>query len=182
MLTQEELNRLFIYDPESGHLVWRRREQSDFKAERDWRAWNSNNAGSVAGSPNNFGHIRVRYNNKFYLAHRLIWKMVNGEDPEIIDHINGNPADNRIENLRSASIFSNMRNVRTRSERKGRCFGVFRIGRRWVVRIGEEGKQVQIGTFTRLHEAIAIRKCAEIVRGYHPLHGQPAYFSKAEPK
>jgi hypothetical protein len=49
---------------------------------------------------------------KSYLCHRLIWELVNGEIPEglTIDHIDQNPLNNKIENLRCVPNKVNVRN------------------------------------------------------------------------
>lgn len=62
-----------------------------------------------AGSPDTNGYWRLNIQRKAHLAHRIIWEMVNGPIPAgaVIDHINGNAKDNRIENLRLATISQN---------------------------------------------------------------------------
>lgn len=47
------------------------------------------------------------------MAHRLVWFFATGEmPPHEIDHINGDPADNRIANLRLATSAQNKQNIR----------------------------------------------------------------------
>ncbi len=56
--------------------------------------------------------IRVEFKGKRYLVHRVIWKMLNGEissDLEI-DHVDGNPFNNKISNLRLVDASTNQRN------------------------------------------------------------------------
>lgn len=45
-----------------------------------------------------------------YLVSRLIWKMAYGWDPLYIDHIDHNPGNNRLTNLREVSHQGNQRN------------------------------------------------------------------------
>ena len=64
----------------------------------------------------------VRINKKTYLAHRVVWLWHHGTWPECIDHINGDFRDNRIENLREASLKDNMGNRRKRSKTQSSSF------------------------------------------------------------
>lgn len=56
------------------------------------------------------GYILVGVDNRLYLAHRLIWMMVYGEWPNVIDHKNGDPSDNRLVNLRNVNQSENILN------------------------------------------------------------------------
>ena len=57
------------------------------------------------GTTANGGYIQITRGIKRFYAHRFIWEMFNGEIPKgmEVDHINGNPADNNIENLQLKS-------------------------------------------------------------------------------
>lgn len=57
-------------------------------------------AGYRAGRRHVNGHIEVRVENVPYMAHHIIWFLHYGEWPQkSIVHVNGNKADNRIQNL-----------------------------------------------------------------------------------
>jgi hypothetical protein len=77
MLSKEELNNIFEY--KNGDLIRKK-------------------TGKIINSSSN-GYLRARINKKNYFAHRIIFMMNYGFVPKIIDHINGNPSDNRIINL-----------------------------------------------------------------------------------
>jgi len=68
--------------------------------------------------------------NRYFFAHRLIYFIATGEEPDYIDHINGDRSDNRIENLRAATNSQNMANQQRR-----RPVWVYRQGRKWYGRI-----------------------------------------------
>ena len=79
-----------------------------------------NKDGNEAGSIVNGGYVSVYVNNGVNrkMAHKIIWEMFNGTIPEgmELDHINGNPADNRIENLQ---LLSHHQNTLRKNKSKG---------------------------------------------------------------
>ena len=81
MPSSTALNSAFIYDPETGDLYKR------------------------VGHESSSGYTYIYLDGRQYPAHRVIWKMETGREPEgVIEHINGNLSDNRIENLRDVSV------------------------------------------------------------------------------
>lgn len=68
-------------------------------------------------------YYRVYCLNRSYAVSRIIWEMFNGEIPEgkQVDHININPQDNRIDNLR---IVDNIHNSQNRKKSKSNTSGV----------------------------------------------------------
>ena len=101
-LTQERLKEVLRYDAEGTGMFVRATRQRGCRV------------GEVVGSFDPFGYIKIGVDAKDYLAHRLAWLYVYGYMSEnLIDHINRNPADNRISNLREVSQQCNMRNTGT---------------------------------------------------------------------
>lgn len=100
-LTQDELKYYLRYNPDTGLFIWLNPLSTNVKT------------GHIAGSKDSCGYIQIKIKNKKYSAHRLAWLYVYGSLPkEMIDHINGNPSDNRIINLREADNRLNMSNLK----------------------------------------------------------------------
>lgn len=100
------------------------------------------------------GYIRVRRDGKEYRAHRVIWEILKGPIPDgmLIDHINGNTRDNRIENLRLATRQQNNIN-RVKSGQSTLPKGVVKVGARYRARITRNSKTISIGTYDTPEEA-----------------------------
>lgn len=70
--------------------------------------YNNKIKGELAGWQTHRGYWMVKLCGGKFLAHRVIWAITHDEWPEEqIDHINGDPSDNRIENLRIANQSQN---------------------------------------------------------------------------
>ena len=92
-----------------------------------------------------------------------------------VDHINGNPLDNRSSNLRDVTQFENCHNTKLSKANTSGFAGIIERkgvrGSTWRVNIGNNMKRVRLGTFKTLAKAIEVRKAAEVKYGFHPLHG-----------
>jgi hypothetical protein len=108
---QTHLRECFDYDPETGLFRWRKRPVDHFVSEWACDVWNSRWAGTPAftvkcGKRGVYRVGRFSYEGKYrkMLAHVAAWIWMTGDVPEQqIDHKNGQPADNRFDNLRPAS-------------------------------------------------------------------------------
>jgi hypothetical protein len=117
-LTQERVRDLLDYDPETGIFTWKN-DKFAFGKARCCRA------GDVAGGRNVHGYWQICIDYRVLLAHRLAWLYVTGQWPDgQIDHVNGDKADNRFENLRVANNSENMRNRRRYSNNRSGLKGV----------------------------------------------------------
>ena len=98
----ETLNELLIVDSSSpSGLTW--------KVNRGGTAMAGTKAGTVARSGAGVPYWNVKINGTLRQAHRVIWKMTNGKDPEnVIDHIDNNPLNNNTSNLRDIPQGDNM--------------------------------------------------------------------------
>lgn len=84
--------------------------------------------GSSAGYLTKSGHWKVELLGRAAQVHRIIYQLTFGEIPElmVIDHINGNPSDNRVGNLRAVTKKINSRN-RKRAINSGAKTGVYEV-------------------------------------------------------
>lgn len=160
------LHKMFQYNPETGVLTWNSRDGDE--------RWNRVFAGKPAGGVDGKGYVRIRTEGNNWNAHRVIWKMVHGEEPEYVDHINGNRADNRLMNLRSVSKLENARNAKRGRNNKSGVNGVHWVTReqKWRACIYVDGRKVSLGDYDRLEAAAVARRTAEIEYGYHENHGR----------
>lgn len=156
-LTQPLLQSLLRYDADSGKLFWNTRPRSLFVSDKAHKVWNTQNAGKQAFTASSAAGYKVgRIFGKGYLAHRIIWCMVYGDFvKDTIDHINQDPSDNRLENLREATKSENRANSRSRLSSKLRLKGVYwsEKDKKYVAEIIVSGKKTRLGYFRSADEA-----------------------------
>src|ERR1700746_850960 len=97
--TIERLHELFVYEPETGLVPWRRRTHHNQHPDL------------LAGWRQATGYIAVRADDVDLLVHRVIWAMETFDWPLYdVDHRNGIRNDNRFLNLREALQGENHQN------------------------------------------------------------------------
>ena len=150
----EDVRSLLDYDLHTGIFRWRSNPARK-------RNWNARRAGKVAGSLDR-GYIKIRIEGYgLYMAHRLAWVHANGKWPaKHIDHINGNPSDNRLCNLREATRSQNMRNMNPNRKNRTGFLGVrFREHHgKFEARVFRDGKLVWHAYFDTAQEAASARR------------------------
>ena len=151
----EEIRRRLSYDPKTGTFT-------------------SLRTGAPAGGINGAGYhcITLKAFGKF-LTHRLVWLCHHGEWPLfLLDHINGDKTDNRIENLREVTHAQNIQNSRVSKSSRTGARGVVLIGKRFYGRIRHDGKVYSLGGYRTKEEAMgAYNKAAtELFGDYARLH------------
>ena len=118
----------------------------------------------------------VNEEGKLVLHHRYVWEEANGPIPKgyQIDHINGDRADNRIENLRLVTPSENQMNVKLRDNNTSGVTGVFWDKRTsaWCAACYVDGKSKHLGRFRDWFDAVCARKSADNRYGYHVNHGR----------
>lgn len=139
----DELNRLFTYEPDTGALRWKHRPEMR-------RCHNSKWTGKIAGTTHG-SYVDVSIGDRMYAAHRIIWKMMTGADPNVIDHKDRNPANNKWDNLRAATNTLNQANRKLKSRYLPR--GVGKSGDRFFARIRANRVWRFLGYFETAEEA-----------------------------
>ena len=142
-ITQSDLKNLFRYR-DDGSLI------------RTVPTSNRVKAGDVAGTKDKDGYIVINLRGKQRKAHHLVWLYHYGYMPKMIDHINRNKSDNRIENLRLTNKSLNAFNSKIQSNNTSGCKGVsyIRKSNRWESAIKINGKKIILGYFKCLNEAV----------------------------
>ena len=159
-VTQELVRKMFEY--RDGKLVRR--------ITRSQR----NKVGDEAGTLEKSGYKRFSIDGKHYRVHRIVWLYHYGEFPDgQIDHINHDRTDNRIENLEMKSNLANARNQRVRKNNTSGALGVtwFKRDKKWRAAIQVLSKNIHLGYFDTIEEAISMRLTANDHYGFHPNHG-----------
>jgi len=133
--SQNELHELFEY--RDGELFYKISPLPKIKV------------GDKAGSVNNLGYVKISINNKKYSAHRIIYMMQYGYVPKEIDHINCNPKDNRIENLRAVTRTQNRYNIDSYKTNTSGCKGVSwkKNLNKWQVSVNVNGARKHFGVY-----------------------------------
>jgi hypothetical protein len=175
--TKELLDQVLKYDPDTGEFFWRARPVTMFPAGESAKRprsavhscnqWNSRWAGQSAMSLKDDGYYYTHFQYRTLLAHRIAWKIMTGEDPIEVDHIDGNRGNNKWSNLRNGTRSDNQRNQSLKRSNKSGHHGVHFSKRqqKWTA-------SITIGSFDSKEEAVAARKKYEVLLGFHPNHGR----------
>ena len=142
-LTAARLRELFHYEPETGVFT------------RLVRVTNNIPTSKPVGTLNQEGYIRTKIDRQIHLLHRLAWLYIHGHHPALlIDHINGIKTDNRMANLRQATITENMQNQRKAQKgTKSGLLGAYANSGKWKSAIQVDGITHNIGNFDTAIEA-----------------------------
>lgn len=178
MIDQRFAKRCFIYDPDTGSLIWKIRPASHFETHHGQISFNARYPGNEAGSVQKHhrtgkSYRSVELNGRRYMNHQIICLIVSGEFCEQVDHENGDGTDNRLLNLRFVNKTENSKNQRRRHDNTTGVTGVTWDGQQcnWRSRINDGcGRRIS-KRFDNLLDATAWRKSAENRFGYHSNHG-----------
>jgi hypothetical protein len=167
-LTQEELKQLFHYDLETGIF-----KVVDTYTKGMRRGNSAFYAGKIIGISDKLGYLSVNLSGRNYRLHRLAFLYVQGNIPKVVDHINGNPSDNRWVNLRACTQGENRRNQRLDRRNKTGFKGVHfnkEVGK-FRAYIRHNYKRTYLGFFDSAEEAYAA-----YCKSARELHGE--FFSE----
>ena len=137
-MQDKRLHELFEY--RDGCLFWKK---------TDRRAIAGKQAGSLTAS----GRLYVQIDGVKRLVHRIVWQMHHGECPEFLDHIDCDPLNNKIENLRPATKQQNAMNRSMHKTNKCGIKGIYRHGKKFVASIGHNGVNKYLGSFSTPEQA-----------------------------
>lgn len=159
----EVLRALFEYDPITGILIWKARPPTT----RENKVFNTKYAGNQVGALNTCGHRQVRVNGRLITVHRIVWKMMTNTDPvDQIDHIDGDPDNNRWGNLRASTQTQNTWNLKPRSNCTSGHSCIYPMNtkraasKKFRVLMRFQGKQRLVGDYHTFNEAKAAYETA----------------------
>lgn len=151
-ISPEQVLAELEYDPDTGLF---RRKHIRRNATTEWHP----------GWVNDEGYFYIRVYGISFKAHRLAWACHYREWPSgIIDHIDQNPGNNKISNLRNASFAENSWNFKMHSNNTSGSTGVYWIKRRqrWSARIYKNNQEIHLGYFVNKVDAAAARRAGEL--------------------
>lgn len=175
------LRECFSYDPVEGKLYWNvDRPASHFKTRSSYLGWYKLCAGKEAGC---IAKIRtltyriVKVKSIRTTCSKVMYALYYGHYVEMVDHIDGNPLNNKIGNLKASSAKMNAKNIgiskRNTSGIGGvswdKNMGMWRAsGSRTV---GDKRKVVHLGYHGTIFEAACARLSWQNANGYSLRHG-----------
>lgn len=178
----EKVRQLFRYDPETGRIFWRKRTVDHFDyappetretlCKRFNRRFEDKEAG---GTHHAFGYRMVKWTigpgeHRAFSAHRLAWCLFHGEWPSHeVDHIDGDPANNQISNLRDVPQRINARNRRTGLGELPLGVRPSSNGKRWKAVYWDNGPRY-IGSYDTMDLAAEAAKAKRLELGYSERH------------
>lgn len=125
--------------------------------------------GKEAGCFSSGSYGTVNLDKNAYCIHRVVFCMHTGEWPTVVDHINGDYKDHRIENLRAADHSTNNMNKVAQSNNtsgtKNVCWN--KEHKRWAVQIQKGGKRV----FSKLFDDLELA-CLVALEARNKFHGK----------
>jgi hypothetical protein len=149
------LHQHLIYEHNSGRII-NRTQRGNIPV------------GKVLGTSTGGGYMTLNVCGVTMYCHRVAFAMHNGFWPEMVDHIDGDVANNKASNLRASNKILNARNAASKNKNKFRGACKRRYG--WEVFIRSNGKQIWLGNFKNEVEAAFRYDLASLE--HHGEHGR----------
>jgi hypothetical protein len=173
------IHRRLDCDVGTGTIKHKPRSHSDFshtsKPDALAKTFNTKYAGKAWGQISGNGHHLGLVDGVSIYGHHVVWLFAHGEWPKLnVSHENGKPDDNRISNLVLATKKDVSRNLSMNVNNNSGVNGVYFDSARskWVASIKKDNRNVWLGRFDLLSDAVAARLQSEIELGYHENHGR----------
>lgn len=157
---REFIVECFDYDPATGTFRWKARPEHHFPSAavcKMWTAQFANSPAFVHVTPDGYRRTELRFEGRRIRARacRVAFKITHGYEPEQVDHIDGDRANDAAANLRAATQQQNQFN---RGGWSGRDLpkGVYLDGACLRAAIWLDGRSVKLGRFSSpgaAHEA-----------------------------
>ncbi len=153
-LTADRARQLLDYDCSDGRLYWRGKPKKERTSKAD-------------------GRYTIFIDGVCRQEHRVVWLWHYGEWPKhCIDHIDRNPLNNRIENLRDITLSENKQNQLAQKNNASGFKGVWKTNVKsgsWIAEITHNGRRIYLGYFKTPTEAYeAYKKAAAIYHQHNP--------------
>ena len=181
MIDRETLIELIDYNPKNGEFRYKKRDRKWFKTDGSWKRWNNKYSGEIVGTVqvkgNGYRRIKLGILGKQYLAHRVAWVIMTGDNPpKEIDHIDRDATNNAWSNLSDGSN----RNQKNKSIQRNNTSGVTgvswsKLSKKWAARAWgmEGGNKVykHLGLFNEKSDAALAVKLFREKNDYTSGHG-----------
>lgn len=156
----DALRALFRYDEDAGVLI---RLSTGVATGVQWKK----------SKHHRYGWIDLPKRRRVQL-HRAVFAVVHGRWPtDQIDHIDGDPTNNRVENLREVSGLENQRNMKRYTNNTSGHTGVrLTASGKWQALITDNGRRIHLGVFEDVEDAAAAYRAKADELGYHKNHGR----------
>lgn len=143
-MNQDYVKGLFTYDPSDPQRPLVRR----------MKRYPKETIGERVGVVKPDGYVEVKIDRRPYKLHRIVYLYFEGELPAYIDHVDGNPSNNKMSNLRAATAPQNGANRRISNNNTSGYKGVHAVkGGGFTARLTHRGKRIYLGTYNTAAEA-----------------------------